>query len=57
VRLGSSRADTLRLPCFVIRSNLTILPAFTHLAGGHRVRSEIGTLLFPVTGGRVIPLT
>jgi len=53
VRLGQSRVDRLRLPCFAVTDAMTILPAFTRLAGGTTVRCDEHTRCYAIANGDV----
>ncbi|HXH75975.1 MAG TPA: hypothetical protein VNJ08_13470 [Bacteriovoracaceae bacterium] len=37
-----SGPDSLRLPSFIVDEKFCLLPAFTHLTGGHTVKLEKG---------------
>ena len=51
-----SRADALRLPCFVLEKEQLTLPAFGSFTGGTPVRRAAGRLRFAVANVQVIAL-
>ena len=55
----ASGADALRLPCFVIGAQRSILPSFGAFTGGHAVVASAKERLFVVTDDRVfaVPAT
>jgi metallophosphoesterase superfamily enzyme len=56
-RLRGKGRQSLRLPCFQLGSEVSLLPAFGAFTGGHEVRREPGVRLFVSGDGRVWPLT
>ncbi|MBC2838515.1 ligase-associated DNA damage response endonuclease PdeM [Robiginitalea sp. SC105] len=56
VRLGGAGRQTLRLPCFHLRANQLILPAFGAFTGTHALDPEPGDQFFALTGDAVVPL-
>lgn len=56
VRLYGSGYDSLRLPCFWIRDELTLLPAFGEFTGGAPILRESGDRVVAVGDGRLYPL-
>jgi DNA ligase-associated metallophosphoesterase len=55
VRLNGG-ADRLRLPCFFVTPNFTILPAFTELAGGYELRPNQRDRAFVTAQSRVVEI-
>jgi uncharacterized protein len=49
----SGRADSLRLPCFVVHAQHSILPAFGDFTGGHVVAPAGGQRVFVSSGEQV----
>lgn len=45
--------DRLDLPCFLLRKEVLILPAFTHFADSTRIRREPADQVFPIGGDEV----
>jgi DNA ligase-associated metallophosphoesterase len=56
-RLRGKGRQSLRLPCFQLGSEVSLLPAFGAFTGGHEVRREPGVRLLVSGDGRVWPLT
>ncbi|WP_420592631.1 ligase-associated DNA damage response endonuclease PdeM [Robiginitalea biformata] len=56
VRLGGAGRQTLRLPCFHLKTNQLILPAFGAFTGTHALDPEPGDRFFALTGDAVVPL-
>ncbi len=56
VRLGGKGRQTLRLPCFHLKANQLILPAFGEFTGTHALDPEPGDQFFALTGDAVVPL-
>ena len=48
--------DRLRLPCFWLRAEVGVLPAFGSFTGMHAVHAEEGDRLFAVAEDRVMPV-
>lgn len=48
------RADTLRLPCFVVGEQRMILPSFGAFTGGHPVRPGPGERIYVTSGEAVL---
>lgn len=49
-------SDRLRLPCFLLKKNFGILPAFSRLAGGYDWARKAGEVLYAVTPSRVFQI-
>jgi DNA ligase-associated metallophosphoesterase len=56
MRLYGGAYDSLRLPCFWVRDELTLLPAFGEFTGGAPVMREAGDRVVVVAEGRLFPL-
>lgn len=56
VRLYGGANDSLRLPCFWIRDELTLLPAFGEFTGGAPIVREAGDRVVALAEGRLFPL-
>jgi DNA ligase-associated metallophosphoesterase len=56
VRLHGGANDSLRLPCFWIRDELTLLPAFGEFTGGAPIVREAGDRVIALADGRLFPL-
>lgn len=56
VRLRGPGRSRERLPCFVIRDELAILPAFGGFTGAANVEPAPGVALYAVAGDEVIPV-
>jgi metallophosphoesterase superfamily enzyme len=56
VRLHGGACDSVRLPCFWIRAELTLLPAFGEFTGGAPIVREAGDHVVGVADGRLFPL-
>lgn len=56
VRLYGGANDSLRLPCFWIRDELTLLPAFGEFTGGAPIAREPGDRVVALAEGRLFPL-
>ncbi|MDB6134869.1 MAG: Calcineurin-like phosphoesterase [Verrucomicrobiales bacterium] len=54
VRIADGRRTTLRLPCFLLRGPLLILPSFGSFTGGASMRPEPGDRFFVAPGERVM---
>jgi uncharacterized protein len=52
-RLFGRGHDSLRMPCYVRRSKLAVLPAFGEFTGGWMVGPDAEQRLYPVGGGSV----
>jgi metallophosphoesterase superfamily enzyme len=55
VRLGSG-ADRLRLPCFHLRSEVGVLPAFSAFTGGMDVARRPGEHVYAIAEDTVVEL-
>lgn len=53
VRLYGGANDSLRLPCFWIRDELTLLPAFGAFTGGAPIAREAGDRVVAIGAGRL----
>ncbi|MGM0557729.1 MAG: ligase-associated DNA damage response endonuclease PdeM [Myxococcota bacterium] len=49
-----SRSDKLRLPCFHIRKNVGVLPAFTAFSAGPRVKRQPADRIFTIAEEHVV---
>ncbi|MCK7502017.1 MAG: ligase-associated DNA damage response endonuclease PdeM [Comamonadaceae bacterium] len=56
VRLYGGAYDSLRLPCFWMREELTLLPAFGAFTGGAPIVREAGDRAVALAEGRLFPL-
>ena len=56
VRLAGPGRQQLRLPCFYLRKQQLILPAFGAFTGSHALSPEAGDRIFALAGDRVIAL-
>ena len=56
VRLSGRGRDSLRLPCFLLRANSLILPAFSPFVDGKALTTEPGDQIFAVAEDQVIPI-
>jgi len=56
VRLYGGAYDSLRLPCFWIRDELALLPAFGEFTGGAPIVREAGDRVIALAEGRLFPL-
>jgi DNA ligase-associated metallophosphoesterase len=56
VRLYGGAFDSVRLPCFWIRSELTLLPAFGEFTGGAPIVREVGDRVIALAEDRLFPL-
>lgn len=56
VRLYGGAYDSLRLPCFWMRDELTLLPAFGEFTGGAPIVRETGDRVVALAEGRLFPL-
>jgi DNA ligase-associated metallophosphoesterase len=56
VRLYGGAYDSLRLPCFWMREELTLLPAFGAFTGGAPIVREAGDRVVALAEGRLFPL-
>jgi DNA ligase-associated metallophosphoesterase len=56
VRLHGGANDSLRLPCFWMRDELTLLPAFGAFTGGAPIAREAGDRVVAVAEGRLFTL-
>ena len=56
VRLAGAGQQRLRLPCFHLRANQLILPAFGTFTGTHALAPESGDRFFVLADREVIPL-
>lgn len=56
VRLRGPGRDSLRLPCFLLRRQVLILPAFSRFVDGRVLRMESEDRVFAVTEDRVISI-
>ncbi len=56
VRLGGAGRQSLRLPCFCLRKNQLILPAFGAFTGTHALEPEPGDRFLALTGDAIVPL-
>ena len=56
VAVGGAGRQTLRLPCFHLKTNQLILPAFGAFTGTHALDPEPGDRFFALTGDAVVPL-
>lgn len=54
VRIADSRRTTLRLPCFLLRGPLLVLPSFGSFTGAACMRPEPGDRFFVSPGNRVL---
>lgn len=52
----SRRGDSLRLPCFLIKNNCTLLPAFSFFTGGFDVTPREDEVLLVIADGQVIKM-
>jgi metallophosphoesterase superfamily enzyme len=50
----SRRYDSLRLPCYWLRTSALVLPAFGAFTGAHDIMREAGDRVFVVTEDRVL---
>jgi len=56
-RLRGKGRQSLRLPCFQVGAEVSILPAFGAFTGGYAVQREAGVRLFVSGDGRVWPIS
>lgn len=54
VRLSGPARDSLRLPCFLLRPHVLVLPAFSHFVDGKVLPIEPGDRVFAVADQRVL---
>ncbi|MEY3173412.1 MAG: hypothetical protein RLZZ436_1326 [Planctomycetota bacterium] len=57
VRLSGPARDSLRLPCFLLRAEVLVLPAFSGFVDGKVARIELGDRVFAVAGQRVVEVS
>ncbi len=55
VSLGGRGFPRVRLPCFHVGERLAVLPAFTSFAGGNPSRPSMGSRVFLIASGEVVP--
>ena len=55
VSLGGRGFPRVKLPCFHIRQQLAILPAFTSFAGGYPLPQSKDSRVFLIASGEVVP--
>ncbi len=55
-KIRDGKRTTLRLPCFLLRKNLLVLPSFGSFTGGAVVPDEAGDRLFVALRDRVVEL-
>lgn len=53
-KIADGKRTSLRLPCFLLRRNLLVLPSFGSFTGGAIVEREKGDRLFVAPGDRVV---
>ena len=53
VRLASS-ADAVKLPCFLVRGRLGVLPAFGRFAAGASIAREQGDRVYAIAEGQIV---
>ena len=53
-KIADGKRTSLRLPCFLLRRNVLVLPSFGSFTGGALVDREEGDRLFVAPGDRVI---
>jgi uncharacterized protein len=56
VRLHGRGYDSVRLPCFWVRSSMTLLPAFGEFTGGAPIVREPGDRVIALADDRLFPL-
>lgn len=54
VRIADGKRTTLRLPCFLVRKNMVVLPAFGSFTGGQVIAPENGDRFFVFPGEDVV---
>jgi len=54
VKVGDGKSLPMRFPCFLVRGNLLVLPAFGTFTGGLRIKPEPGDRCFVSPGPRLI---
>lgn len=56
VRIPDGKRTSLRLPCFLLRGNTLVMPAFGSFTGGAIIRPEVGDRIFVALRDEVIEL-
>ena len=54
VKIADGKRTSLRLPCFVVRKNMVVLPAFGSFTGGQIIAPENGDRFFVSPGDDVV---
>jgi metallophosphoesterase superfamily enzyme len=55
-RLRGKGRQSLRLPCFQVGREITLLPAFGAFTGGYAIERQANTRIFVTGDGRVWPV-
>ncbi len=53
-KIADGKRTSLRLPCFLLRRNVLVLPSFGSFTGGAIVKREKGDRIFVAAGDRVV---